>query len=96
MVYRRFGWLQSRLLLDKQDELRCLERTLDAMDQDDAGENPTRLVTRDLSKEEAAPRRDLLKQIEDKYREYGTLQFIPFSAIFVNAPQQVFWSWHSR
>ncbi|GME48356.1 hypothetical protein GTA08_BOTSDO01708 [Neofusicoccum parvum] len=32
MMYRRFGWIQSRLLLDKQNELVHLEKELEAQD----------------------------------------------------------------
>jgi hypothetical protein len=32
MIYRKFGYQQSRLLLHKQDELRHLERELDRKD----------------------------------------------------------------
>lgn len=73
MLYRRFGYLQARLLLNKQDELRVLERKLDRMDTFDARDHPTRLQTRDLKEEDAAPKRELLRQIEEKFREYGAL-----------------------
>ncbi|KAL8942350.1 MAG: hypothetical protein Q9216_001732 [Gyalolechia sp. 2 TL-2023] len=36
MIYRRFGFLYSRVLLSKQDELRRLEEDLDALDRSDA------------------------------------------------------------
>jgi hypothetical protein len=72
MLYRRFGYLQSRLLLDKQGELRVLERKLDRMDNLDAKENPERLKTIDLKEEDAKPRKELLKQIDEKLRDYGT------------------------
>ncbi len=36
MIYRRFGFLYYRLLLDKQDELRRIERDLDSIDKRDA------------------------------------------------------------
>ena len=73
MVYRRFGYLQSRLLLEKQDELQKLERNLDRLDARDAKEDPDKLNRRDLGEEEAAPRRALFVQIDTKFREYGTL-----------------------
>jgi hypothetical protein len=31
-IYRRFGYLQSRLLLDKQEQLRLLEEKLEHLD----------------------------------------------------------------
>ncbi|KAL9079449.1 MAG: hypothetical protein Q9157_001658 [Trypethelium eluteriae] len=72
MVYRRFGYLQSRLLLEKQDELRKLERKLDLIDDYNKTANPTLLQMRDLTEEEgAAPRRALFTQIEERFREYS-------------------------
>lgn len=71
MMYRRFGYLQSRLLLDKQDELRILEEKLDLMDKQDAELYPLRLRTRDLPEEDAKPRRELLKTIRENFCEYG-------------------------
>ena len=32
MVYRRFGYPQSRILLDKQNEMAALETELDSLD----------------------------------------------------------------
>ena len=43
MVYSRFGYLQSRLLVEKQNELQLLEDELDMMDCGDEAENPRRL-----------------------------------------------------
>lgn len=37
MLYRRFGYLQARVLLDKQDKLRQLERELDVFDAEHEG-----------------------------------------------------------
>ena len=72
MVYRRFGYLQSRLLLEKQDELRKLEKKLDLMDDHNKTVNPTLLQMRDLTEEEgAAPRKALFTQIEERFREYS-------------------------
>ena len=73
MVYRRFGYLQSRLLLEKQDQLRTLEGQLDRLDARDGREAPDNLTRRNLSEEDAAPRRDLFAKIEEKFREYGML-----------------------
>jgi hypothetical protein len=74
MMYRRFGCLQSRLLLSKQAELRLLEKKLEKMDKFDELNHPTRLQTVDLKVEDAAPRKALLKQIEEHYRDYGMLR----------------------
>jgi hypothetical protein len=78
-IYRRFGFLQSRLLLDKQDKLGQLEDTLDRLDKREQNANPTRPMTNDLSEEEITPRRKLLAAIEKQYCSYGEHSF--FSAI---------------
>jgi len=47
MVYRRFGYFQARVLLEKQDELRELEEQLDDIDHDDSKDDFDRLVRRE-------------------------------------------------
>ena len=71
MIYRRFGFLQSRLLLDKQDELRQLEEALDQMDRREAKRDVTRPMTRDLPEEHLKQRTRILKMIEEKFLAYG-------------------------
>jgi hypothetical protein len=73
MLYRRFGFLQARLLLYKQDELRRLEMELDNMDQTDAKENPIILQSRRKDDAEVGERKKLLQTIDLKLKEYGTL-----------------------
>jgi hypothetical protein len=46
-LYRRFGYLQSRVLLEKQDDLRQLERELERLDQQDKEADEELLRTRD-------------------------------------------------
>ena len=65
-VYRRFGYLQSRLLLDKQDQLRILENELDTLDAKDSWRS-TRLG---LTREEFEPRQALLDKIETVFVSY--------------------------
>ena len=76
MLYRRFGYLQSRILLHKQDELRALEEQLDRQDRKDAADPKTKrlLQSRDLDDNSGSPRKSLLKMIEMAYKEYGTPQ----------------------
>ncbi len=74
MIYRRFGFLSTRLLLDQQDQLRLLEEELDDLDQDDTETNPVRNRTRDLSEEDSGERRELLLRIKSEYCEYGIPQ----------------------
>ena len=71
MLYRRFGFVQARILLEKQDEMRILEEKLDRMDQRIKRTDPESLQTRDLDEEDSRPRKELLKKIEIKFCEYG-------------------------
>ncbi|KAF2236189.1 hypothetical protein EV356DRAFT_498626 [Viridothelium virens] len=86
MVYRRFGYLQSRLLLEKQDELRKLETTLDEWDERDGKQDPDKVNRRDLSEEDAAPRRALFVQIEEKFRDYASLLTVAQQLVSFNKP----------
>jgi len=73
MVFRRFGYLQSRLLLAKQDDLRLLETQLDRLDKADARNDPESLMTRQvLEEDDAKPQAELLEEIEKKFCEYCT------------------------
>jgi hypothetical protein len=78
MLYRRFGYLQSRILLHKQDELRALEERLDRLDQKDNEDEKTKrfLKSRDLDDKRNGPRKALLDTIETKFKEYGTFIII--------------------
>ncbi|KAF1986968.1 hypothetical protein K402DRAFT_331180, partial [Aulographum hederae CBS 113979] len=67
-VYRRFGYVQARLLLEKQDEMRRLEDRLIDMDEQDKATNSKRLVTREFE-----PQRELLQTLEQRFLEYGKL-----------------------
>lgn len=92
MIYRRFGYIHSRLLLNKQDELRELEANLHDMDLIDASseEGALCLKSRQLDEERndiqglgprralLGPRRALLEKIEQKTLQYGMLERYPF------------------
>jgi hypothetical protein len=71
MVFRRFGYLQARLLLQKQDELRLLEEELDSLDARMHAKRPADLITRDLPAATGAPRKELMEKIENTFCEYG-------------------------
>ena len=73
MIYRRFGFLQARLLLEKQNELQDLEAALEEMDEDDETESPGCLKRADMSFDEPTPRRQLMMDIEDKFAQYGMI-----------------------
>jgi hypothetical protein len=71
MLYHRFGYLQARILLQKQDEIRELETDLDHMDSFDAIESPDMLRSREKDDAKKGRRRKLLREIELKFKEYG-------------------------
>lgn len=78
MVYRGFSYLHSRLLLYLQDELRCAEKELDEMDEDDFNDpdNPrSKICLKSREKDDARKdksRRALLFRIKDLLMQYGT------------------------
>jgi len=79
MLYRRFGYLQSRILLHKQDELRALETELDNMDKADNENRTTKryLKSRDMDdKRKDSPRKALLQKTETTFKEYGMFTYI--------------------
>jgi len=74
MLYRRFGYLQARLLLDRQDELRALELRLDRLDTTDANnkpDGPNMLRSRAYNAVTNPARKRLLDEIEAKFKDYG-------------------------
>ena len=78
MIYRRFGFLFSRLLLQKQDELLDLEELLCDMDNSDDRDSQRRKYLKDRVADEggtAIPgqrsRKEVLKDIETKVLEYS-------------------------
>ncbi|KAG8528615.1 uncharacterized protein KY384_006302 [Bacidia gigantensis] len=81
MVYRRFGYLFSRLLLSKQEEISMLESSLAGMDKQDKAEDNERYIKshfEDANREnrpEAWPesRTELLVRLEAKVKEYADL-----------------------
>jgi hypothetical protein len=72
MLYRRFGFLQARILLNKQDQLRELEASLDHLDSLDAKNNPSILRSRERDDVKHGVHKKLLTEIEVKFKEYGT------------------------
>jgi hypothetical protein len=73
MVYRRFGYLHSRILLRKQDKLRKLEDELDCYDDEDANDTTESqlasrglLMSRDL--DESACRKEILNNPDVRTR----------------------------
>lgn len=99
MIYRRFGYIHSRLLLNKQDELRELEASLRNMDLIDARNAEGKLclqsreldVERDEKREKAEgldSRRKLLERIEQKTLQYGMLESLQLRTLKPKAFQE--------
>lgn len=66
MMYRRFGWCQSRLLLRKQKEIAGMEKDLEFQDISFRDEE-----TREGRKEISDYREELLSKLEAKLTEYS-------------------------
>lgn len=78
LMCRRFGFLHSRVLLYRQDELSKLESNLIEMDQLDQEECPLALRSRKTDDarddiEEQYSRKTLINQIDAKLKEYGNI-----------------------
>ncbi|KAL8862605.1 MAG: hypothetical protein Q9178_001103 [Gyalolechia marmorata] len=93
-IYRRFGFLYSRVLLSKQDELRRLEDDLDAMDRSDANtSDKTRKCLKSRTKDFARPstpglhtRKELLQIVQSKLYEYGQILLQAQQMVSLNKP----------
>jgi hypothetical protein len=92
MIYRRFGFLHARLLLQKQDELRIMEEELDRMDQRDKMQNVRLLQCRiddDLRADQVGETRKLLlSRIEDVILKYDQLLLNAQQLVAANRPPQ--------
>jgi uncharacterized protein DUF6594 len=93
-VYRRFGYLHSRVLLDLQDQISILEIELDKRDEIDAENGRAHLLQSRLADVRAAKkepnvrsRRDVLADIKSILLEYG--EFVSFHAIATCNDQSV-------
>lgn len=74
MIYRRFGYLQSRLLLEKQEHLRQLEEELENLDEEDREAESRNLITMEnYDTEQYKQRRELMQRIGCQFREYASL-----------------------
>ncbi|KAL8759154.1 MAG: hypothetical protein Q9199_000974 [Rusavskia elegans] len=71
LIYRKFGWLHNRLLLYLQDELVALEYKLNKLDQRTfTHDNEVKLKSRREDFNNPGLRRDTIKQIAEKLKEY--------------------------
>ena len=85
MVYRRFGTVIARLLLNKQDEIAELEKSLVEMDGADAKDDRRGrcLLSRTIDesmppdrKEWPKTRPEILKELEEKVLEYSLSSYL--------------------
>lgn len=92
MIYRRFGFLHARLLLQRQDELRIMEEELDRMDQRDKLQNKRMLQCRiddDIRTDQVEETRKLLlSRIEDAILKYDQLLLSAQQLVAANRPPQ--------
>lgn len=78
-LYRSYSYLHSRVLLDLQDELRCLENELDEIDWNDYEVDVNRLRSRDYDSSCSSDlpgtrtRRVVLREIKEKLIEYDDI-----------------------
>lgn len=75
LIARKYGFLRSRVLLYRQDELSVLENDLIALDDDDKVNRPLALTSRkhdeETDKDPVYSRKVLIQKIDDKLKEYG-------------------------
>ena len=81
MLYRRFGYVQSRLLLDKQNEISYWEQELEY--QDGFADN-IELASRELDDDNPSYRKRVLKKLETKFKEYGKAYLFESSSSWSN------------
>jgi hypothetical protein len=74
-IYRGFSYLHSRVILDLQDELRCLEERLEEIDLENKGTNRARSRKGDLKhalrEGIQSPRAVLMERLHNKLVKYG-------------------------
>ena len=73
MIYRRFGYIQARLLIERQEELRRMEVQLDKFDKEMAmKKNQSILRSRDelSSNPDVQRRKALTDSLQNKFCEY--------------------------
>lgn len=75
LITRKFGYLRSRVLLYRQDELSVLERQLIMLDDDDSEKRQLALHSRKhdecTDKDPIYSRKVLIQKIDDKLKQYG-------------------------
>lgn len=74
-MYRKFGWIRNRLLLDQQIELAQLEEKVMVLDNQIARIDDSALMARDLDEkwDLQVSQNSTLRQIAQKLKKYGML-----------------------
>lgn len=92
MIYRRFGFLHARLLLQKQDELRIMEYELNKMDARDENINVKALQCRmsDVLRHDQVgeTRQSLLSRMETTILRYDELLLNAQQLVAANRPPE--------
>jgi hypothetical protein len=70
-ICRRYNYLQARLILEKQEDLRVLEQRLDRYDEND----PVTHTKHNKAPDEQLVREELLKKIETAFLSYCMTSF---------------------
>ncbi|KAI9798990.1 MAG: hypothetical protein M1833_004343 [Piccolia ochrophora] len=94
MIYRRFGYLYSRILMQKQDELRELEESIDIRDQQDNTGLKRDMIclksrAHDVARRNATgieTRQEILHKTERKLYDYGQLLLQAQQMVAMNRP----------
>ena len=86
LIARKYGFLRSRVLLYRQDELAVLERDLIKLDADDAKHRPIALQSRKRDEETddnpVYSRKALIQKIDDKLKQYGQYHLLMMMVAF--------------
>ncbi|KAF2675673.1 hypothetical protein K458DRAFT_411061 [Lentithecium fluviatile CBS 122367] len=85
-VYRRFGYLQSRILLYKQEELRVLEEKLKCNEEKIANDDEDALGYREVFGPQAVEHRELLSSIETTFCSYAQILTAAQQMMALNKP----------
>jgi predicted phage tail protein len=73
MMYRRFGFVQTRLLLQRQEELRVLERKLENFDRRMEEAKNDKILRSGFNRqtdEDVKKRNELMDDLQAKFCEY--------------------------
>lgn len=84
LIFRRFQYLQARLLLNIQDQLREYETKLKLLE-GDSEINGVNLHSREVDDHESGYRKQLMEKIEERYEKYSQSNVIPErSVLFIS------------